>query len=142
VYSRLEVVGPHFETLCREFALRPDAGLFNGLVGAVAASTVPDPANRTQIQLDVVVLAPRLPGERRRVLSLGEAKWNKVMGLRRARDLLSRKGLDVAEAVLTSVSRSRRIARVTLYVRPALPPLDLVARTPVTVRRSCSRRSR
>jgi uncharacterized protein len=58
----------------------------------------------------VAVLAPGLPGERRRVLSLGEAKWNKVMGLRhlgrlrRARDLLSRKGFDVADAVLACYS--------------------------------------
>jgi DNA-binding MarR family transcriptional regulator len=105
-----QVVGPHFEALCREFALRPDSGLFDELAGEVAAGTIPDPANRTKIEVDVAVLAPGLPGERRRVLSLGEAKWNKVMGLRhlgrlrRARDLLSRKGFDVADAVLACYS--------------------------------------
>lgn len=88
------VVGPHFETLCRSFALRAGPGLF-GAPGEVGSGVVNDSANRTQIQIDVAVLAPQEPGRPRRILSLGEAKWGEIMGghhlerLTRARDLLS-----------------------------------------------------
>lgn len=57
-----------------------------------------DPARRSQIEVDVVVFASTVPGEPRRILSLGEAKWGDVLGarhvdrLRRARDLLTGRG--------------------------------------------------
>jgi hypothetical protein len=100
------VLGPHFETLCREFALVHGLDLFGDLPSEVAAGTVADPANRTQIEVDVAVLEAGSPGEPRAVLSLGEAKWGKVMGLRhlrrlqRARDLLADKGYDTSGTVL------------------------------------------
>lgn len=56
------------------------------------------------------MLGPGVPGEPRRVLSLGEAKWGDVMDvrhvdrLRRARDLLSVKGYDTAATVLACYS--------------------------------------
>jgi uncharacterized protein len=65
----------------------------------------PDPANRTQIEIDVVALAPQ-DGKTRRVLSLGQAKCGEVMGSRhldrlaRVRELLVRKGYDAEDAVL------------------------------------------
>jgi hypothetical protein len=99
-------VGPHFESLCREYALDVEDAYFGGAPGDVAAGTVADPARRTQIQLDVVVLAPAAPGEPRRIPSLGEAKWGETMTtrhlerLRRARDLLVSKGYDAHDAVL------------------------------------------
>jgi len=71
---------------------------------------VPDPANRTQIQVDVAVLGPEIAGQPRQVLSLGEAKWGKVMTpdhvrrLRRARDLLAVKGYDTSATRLTCYS--------------------------------------
>ena len=71
---------------------------------------VADTANRTQIQVDVAVLGPEVPGEPRRVLSLGEAKWGKIMTpgharrLRRARDLLAVKGYDTSATRLTCYS--------------------------------------
>jgi len=89
------VVGPHFETLCRSFALRVSPDLFGAPAGKVGSGVVNDRENRTQIQVDVAVLAPREPGRPQRILSLGEAKWGDVMGghhverLARARDLLS-----------------------------------------------------
>lgn len=101
-----QVVGPHFESLCREYALGVDDAYFGGTPGEVAAGTVADPDRRTQIQLDVVVFAPVAPGEPRRILSLGEAKWGDTMTmrhlerLRRARDLLASKGYDARDAVL------------------------------------------
>ncbi|GGQ01015.1 AAA family ATPase [Streptosporangium pseudovulgare] len=100
-----QVVGPHIEVLCREYALGDDAE-----AGEVGSGVVPDPANRTQIQIDVAVLARADHGRPRRILSLGEVKWDRVMGtehvarLRRARDLLTAKGFDTRDTVLTCYS--------------------------------------
>jgi len=105
-----QVAGPHFESLCREFAITASTDLFNGPAGTVGSGVVPDPRNRTQIQIDVAVLAPADHGRPRRVLSLGEAKWDRPMGtahlerLARARDLLAVKGFDTRDAVLTCYS--------------------------------------
>jgi AAA+ ATPase superfamily predicted ATPase len=105
-----QVVGPHFEELCREYALVSAVDLFGDLPGHVAAGSVSDPANRTTIQIDVAVLAPADGGQRRGLLSLGEAKWGKVMGLRhlerlrRARELLAVKGFDTSRTVLICYS--------------------------------------
>lgn len=107
---RSQVVGPHFEVLCREYVAQSGDELFGGLVGEIAAGTISDPEKGTQIQVDVVALAPGLPSERRTILCLGEAKWNVRMGvgqlnrLRRARDLLAAKGFDTSSAVLTCYS--------------------------------------
>jgi uncharacterized protein len=101
-----QVVGPHFEQLCREFALGAAADLFGDLPGEVGSGVVADPQRRTQIEVDVVALAPSVPGEPRRVLSLGEAKWGKPMGaenvqrLARARDLLTGRGYDTRDTVI------------------------------------------
>jgi hypothetical protein len=46
-----------------------------GSVGEVGSVIVNDPANRTQIGIDIAVLAPPEPGRPRRLLSLGEVKW-------------------------------------------------------------------
>ena len=57
-----------------------------------------------------MVLAPAEPGRPRKILSLGEAKWDRVMDLRhverlrRARDLLAVKGFDAGDAVLSCYS--------------------------------------
>jgi uncharacterized protein len=89
------VVGPHFETICRLFAAGAGADLFSGPVGEVGSGVVNDAANRSQIEIDVAVLAPAEPGRPRRLLSLGEVKWGAVMDggharrLARAADLLS-----------------------------------------------------
>ncbi|WP_241564419.1 AAA family ATPase [Nonomuraea polychroma] len=105
-----QVVGPHFEGLCREWAMLAEAEVFGDFPGEVAAGTVADPVNRTQIEVDVAVLAPEEHGRPRRVLSLGEVKWDKVMTsghvdrLRRARDLLSAKGYDTRGTVLACYS--------------------------------------
>jgi uncharacterized protein len=95
-----QVVGPHFEALCRDYAIRANPEAFGGPPGEVGAGVVSDPANRAQIEIDVAVLAPAEHGHPRRVLSLGEVKWDRVMDvqhverLRRARDLLAVKGFD------------------------------------------------
>jgi hypothetical protein len=105
-----QVAGPHFEALCREFARAEGRRVFGAPVGEVASGTVADPENRTQIEVDVAVLGPARPGEPRRIISLGEAKWGKVMGLRhlerlrRARALLAVKGYDTAVTTLACYS--------------------------------------
>jgi hypothetical protein len=79
-------------------------------VGRVGAGTVSDPAGKKQIEIDVAVVAPARAGEKRRILSLGEAKWGEVMGmrqldrLRRARSLLDVKGFDTNDTVLACYS--------------------------------------
>jgi AAA+ ATPase superfamily predicted ATPase len=104
------VVGPGFEALCREFAMQYGRHAFGASVGQVAAGTIGDPGNKTQIEIDVAVLAPAVSGEPRKIVSLGEAKWGDVMGLRhmerlrRARSLLAAKGYDTDEAVLACYS--------------------------------------
>src|SRR5580658_1688252 len=105
-----QVAGPHFEAMCRDYAIAADPAVFGGPPGEVGSGVVSDPANRTQIQVDVVVLAPAEPGSPRKVLSLGEAKWDRVMDLRhvdrlrRARDLLAAKGFDTRDTALACYS--------------------------------------
>jgi uncharacterized protein len=105
-----QVVGPHFESLCREYAITAGSEKFGGPPGEVGSGVVADPANRSQIQIDVAVLAPADHGHPRRVLSLGEVKWDRVMDpghlerLRRARDLLAVKGFDTRDTVLACYS--------------------------------------
>jgi uncharacterized protein len=106
-----QVVGPHFEAICRDRALSGDALEWLGEApGQVAAGVVADPLRRSQIEVDVAVFAPDEPGRPRRVLSLGEAKWDKVMSvghlerLRRAAGLLSVKGYDTSATRLACYS--------------------------------------
>ena len=105
-----QVTGPHFEAICRNYAITAGPGVFGGPPGEVGSGTVADPANKTQIEVDVVVLAPAEPGRPRKILSLGEAKWDRVMDLRhterlqRARDLLAVKGFDTLDTMLTCYS--------------------------------------
>jgi hypothetical protein len=101
-----QVVGPHFEALCRAFALEAGYAVFPEQPSEVGSGTVNDPANRTQIEIDVVALAPQESNGPRRIVSLGEAKWGEVIGhhhlerLVRARDLLRPMGYDTEDTVL------------------------------------------
>lgn len=57
-----------------------------------------------------MVLAPGEPGRPRKVLSLGETKWDRTMDLsdverlRRVRDLLAVKGFDTRDTLLSCYS--------------------------------------
>jgi uncharacterized protein len=103
---RTQVVGPHFEALCRAFALESGDTLFTEQPSEVGSGMVNDPANHTQIEIDVVALATQESNRARRIVSLGEAKWSEVIGhhhlqrLARARDLLKLKGFDTGSTVL------------------------------------------
>ncbi|MQA95390.1 MAG: ATP-binding protein [Streptosporangiales bacterium] len=105
-----KVLGPHFESLCRDFAREASVSVFGGLATEVGAGVVNDPERRTQIEIDVAILGVQDPDGPRRVLSLGEAKWGERMGvdhvrrLGRARDLLGAKGYDVRDARLACYS--------------------------------------
>ena len=105
-----QVLGPHFESICRSFALSAESTVFRDLPAEVGAGALNDPAGRQQIQIDVVVLAAAEPNRPRRILSLGEAKSGERMGirhvekLRRARDLLAARGFDTAETILACYS--------------------------------------
>ncbi|WP_433521287.1 AAA family ATPase [Nocardia pseudovaccinii] len=105
-----QVVGPHFEGICRDWAMSVGPEVFGDLPGQVAAAAVNDPRDKRQVQIDVVVLAPEDTGQPRRILSLGEVKWDRTMTighlnrLRRARELLSDKGYDTSQTVLACYS--------------------------------------
>jgi hypothetical protein len=105
-----QVVGPHFEAMCRQYALGADETVYGGPPAEVGAGVVNDSASKSQIQIDVAVLAPQEPGRPRQILSLGEVKWGEVMGsphlerLARARDLLTHKGYDTSATVLACYS--------------------------------------
>jgi uncharacterized protein len=102
-----QVVGPHFERMCREYAAQAPQDVFGGLPAEVSAGVVTDPTTHTQIQVDVVVFGPATPGKPRRILSLGEAKWGDPIGERhvqrllRARELLAQRGFDTEATVIT-----------------------------------------
>jgi hypothetical protein len=79
------VLGPHFEQMCRTWAARfapPATFIADPSIAAVdvGAATVSDAAARTSHEVDVLVTATR-HGRRRKVLSIGEAKWGARMGL-------------------------------------------------------------
>lgn len=108
--KRAREAGPHFEELCRAYALAVPANAFGGVPGEVGSGIVHDPVRRKGIQVDAAVLGPAVPGEPRRVLAVGEAKFGDVMGarhvqrLRRARDLLGERGYDTSETILACYS--------------------------------------
>jgi uncharacterized protein len=104
-----QVVGPHFEALCRAYAFRVGAEAFGAAPAEVGSGVVNDPANKTQVEIGVVVLGPAEAGRPRRLISLGEAKWGEVLGRRhvdklaRARDLLATR-FDTTRTVLALYS--------------------------------------
>ncbi|MGH3952399.1 MAG: AAA family ATPase, partial [Pseudonocardiaceae bacterium] len=84
---RSKVVGPRFEWICREWAgAYAHADTLGGHPTRVCSGTVPDPAARASHEIDVAVFG-RDGGERETLLAIGEAKWNKTMGLEHLRRL-------------------------------------------------------
>lgn len=82
-----KVVGPHFESLCREWArwyAAPET--LGGHPHRVAAGAVNDPAARTSHEVDVAAFGYDESG-RDFLLAIGEAKWNETMGLGHLRRL-------------------------------------------------------
>ncbi|MFF1815647.1 ATP-binding protein [Streptomyces sp. NPDC058251] len=99
------VVGPHFEHLCREWVswhAEPDT--FGGLPIEVTSGTVADPVARTSHEVDVVVRGA-VGQDHGILLSIGEAKWNKVMDVRHLDRLRHILGLLTARGIDTSHTR-------------------------------------
>jgi AAA+ ATPase superfamily predicted ATPase len=125
------VAGPHFEQVCREFAMTSGRAIFGRPIGRVAAGTVADTAQRAQIDVDVAVLGPAIPGERRSIISLGEVKWGDTMSLRhlarlrRARDLLAASDYDTSETVLTCYAKAGFDAELRAASGPGVLLADL-----------------
>jgi uncharacterized protein len=71
------ILGPHFERLCREWALYFAGDRFGDWPVWVAAGTVNDARNKTLHRVDVVVLG-HADGTRPALLAIGEAKWNEL----------------------------------------------------------------
>ena len=74
------ILGPHFDRLCREWALHLAADRFGDWPVHVTAGTVNDAANRTTHQVNLAVIG-HADGEQPPLLAIGEAKWNDTMGL-------------------------------------------------------------
>ncbi|MFF0311126.1 ATP-binding protein [Streptosporangium sp. NPDC004379] len=89
------VVGPHFERVCRDWTLHFAEDRFGGWPSEVTAGTVNDPAGRTTHEVDVAAVG-HADGGRPPLLAIGEVKWGQIMGeghlqrLRRIRDLVGR----------------------------------------------------
>lgn len=83
---------------------------FGTVIGDVSSGTISDPANKKRIQVDVAVLGLERHDGPRRVVSLGEAKWGEIMGVRhlerlhRAQALLTVKGYDTSATALACYS--------------------------------------
>ncbi|HWS34333.1 MAG TPA: ATP-binding protein, partial [Actinoplanes sp.] len=74
------VLGPHFEHVCRYWTRHLAGPLFGDYPNRVAAGTVNDPANRTSHEVDMAVFG--LDDDYRQpLLAIGEVKWGDVMGL-------------------------------------------------------------
>ncbi|MEV4412705.1 ATP-binding protein [Catellatospora sp. NPDC049609] len=93
------VIGPRFEQICREWAMyHDDAELLGGLPARVGTGVVNDPGQRVAHEVDVVTVGVADGARKPPLLSIGEAKWNEVMGvpqltrLRRIRELVTAGG--------------------------------------------------
>jgi AAA+ ATPase superfamily predicted ATPase len=105
-----QILGPHFEALCRSYVVGAGEGLFGEFPAEVGHGTINDAAGRSQVEIDVVVFAAPEHNQPQRILSLGEAKWGEVMGqahvarLTRTRELLSVKGYETRNTMLACYS--------------------------------------
>jgi hypothetical protein len=99
------VLGTHFESMCREWVTAFAAPeTFGGLPVTVGSGVVADPKGRASHEVDVVVHG--IVGQETGILlSVGEVKWDREMGLRdlerlrRILTLIEARGTDVSRAV-------------------------------------------
>ncbi|MFI6588164.1 ATP-binding protein [Embleya sp. NPDC050493] len=75
------VLGPHFEQVCRDWTLHhADPDLLGGLPARVGHGTVHDPKARTGHEIDVAAIGIA-DGTKPPMLAIGEAKWNDIIGI-------------------------------------------------------------
>jgi hypothetical protein len=159
------VLGPHFEQLCRHwtryFAPQEVTG---GFPARVDPGTVNDPANKATRQVDIAAFGFEDTGQQT-LLAIGEAKWHETMGLshldrlRYIRGLLTaqgRRGAATARLLCFSgagftaeltdeATRSGDLRLVTpadLYTAVLLPVRPVRARCPAPPGRPGRRRCR
>jgi uncharacterized protein len=92
------VLGPHFEQLCRHWAryFAPE-DIAGGFPARVESGTVNDPGNKKTRQVDVAVFGTGTD-DREAILAIGGAKWHETIGmghlerLRHIRELLTVQG--------------------------------------------------
>ena len=110
-----QVLGPHFEHLCRLWTARHASAVWDMALGDVGPAVVNDPTGRAQHEVDVLALGDggRRGDEHARIAILGESKsTNQVRTrsdlerLERIRALLVARGLDAGDAVLVLFSRT------------------------------------
>ena len=99
---RGKIVGPHFESVCRDWVRwYADPDSVGGHRTSVASASVADPTLKRGHELDVVVFG-RDDADRQTVLAIGEAKWGETMTsghverLRHIRRLLADRGVSGA----------------------------------------------
>jgi len=109
-----QVLGPHFEQLCRWWtATHASPDTLGGRPARVGSTTVNDPGGRTRHEVDVIALDPN-----GRILAIGEAKFGTTMGishlqrLHRIRDLLAANH-DVTDTRLLCFSAAGFAAELT-----------------------------
>lgn len=104
------VLGPHFEHLCRQWTRHyaPES-LLGDHPHSVGSGTVTDPAARTTYEIDVIALGLD-ENDRQTLLGIGEVNWGDIMGLGHL-DRLTR-----IRALLTAQNRlGAATARLLLY---------------------------
>jgi len=91
------VLGPHFEQICRHWMhyLCPEA-VAGAVPVRVGSGTVYDPASKLNHELDMVTFGLADHGPQP-VLAIGEAKWNQVMGMQHLSRLRHIRGLLTAQ---------------------------------------------
>lgn len=132
------ILGPHFEHICRQWTTRYSSGLFGPEVGDVGAAVINDASGKSKHELDVVALrrGRRRKGTSARIAVLGEAKSTNrvrtVSDLERLdwiRELLAERGFDMSTAQLALFSREGFDKRLVAAAesRPDAHLIDLAA---------------
>lgn len=116
-----KVLGPHFEQVCRDWALHhADPDLLGGLPARVGHGRVHEPKARTGHEVDLAVVGIAEGNGPPPLLAIGEAKWNTPMGeahadrLEHIRGLISRTGrYETADTRLLCLSAGGFSAKLT-----------------------------
>lgn len=108
-----KILGPHFEELARDWAMRFASEEAALPIGTVGSATISDPAGRTRHEIDVLALAPGVrPNSSNAAITLiGEAKATVAQReprdlerLEHLRGLLTEQGHQASDAVLALFS--------------------------------------
>ncbi|MEU4699556.1 AAA family ATPase [Nonomuraea dietziae] len=119
-----QVLGPHFEHLARLWTRwHADVSTLGGRRTRVVSGVLPDPANRTSHEIDVVAFS-RMDDGREKILAIGEAKSGDVVG-RAHLDRLER----TRALLMARDERATPETRLLLFsVAGFMPQLEEIAR--------------